>query len=95
MVKTRLQSGAGYKGPVDAARAILKNEGVAGFYRGACFCLVLSWLRVVVSKTTTGTPATTTTASHPYIHTHNPRVACCCNPHPSSSRQAWAPTWQA
>lgn len=36
MVKTRLQSGAGYKGPVDAAKAILKNEGVGGFYRGAC-----------------------------------------------------------
>ena len=35
MVKTRLQSGAGYKGPIDAAQAILKNEGVAGFYRGA------------------------------------------------------------
>lgn len=35
MVKTRLQSGAGYKGPVDAAQAILKNEGVVGFYRGA------------------------------------------------------------
>lgn len=35
MVKTRLQSGAGYKGPVDAAQAILKNEGASGFYRGA------------------------------------------------------------
>lgn len=37
MVKTRLQSGAGYKGPVDAAKAILKNEGVGGFYRGKHF----------------------------------------------------------
>lgn len=35
MVKTRLQSGnAQYTGPVSAAKAILKNEGIAGFYRG-------------------------------------------------------------
>jgi hypothetical protein len=50
MVKTRLQSGAGYKGPIDAAQAILKNEGVGGFYRGAslwvCVCLCLCGLLV-------------------------------------------------
>lgn len=35
MVKTRLQSGnALYTGPISAAKAILKSEGVAGFYRG-------------------------------------------------------------
>lgn len=37
MVKTRLQSGnALYTGPISAAKAILKSEGVAGFYRGMC-----------------------------------------------------------
>ena len=38
MVKTRLQSGnALYTGPISAAKAILKSEGVAGFYRGTCY----------------------------------------------------------
>jgi hypothetical protein len=35
MVKTRLQSGAkGFNGPIGAATAIYKNEGIRGFYRG-------------------------------------------------------------
>src|SRR6056297_3036546 len=47
MVKTRLQSGnAQYTGPISAASSILKNEGVAGFYRGAFGCLRASLRRL-------------------------------------------------